>query len=367
MKPWKCLFFCTLMIAQFIIIQPAESQASINCGDVISTDTTLDSDLYCPEGTGTAITINAANVTLDLGGHTISGDPDETGVMVNGPDGITIKNGNIDGFNDGIFLIESDNTVIEQLTITNLTVSDINHFVFGVHIFGCENVTIQNMQFEFLSVAHKEAVEVYESDVTVDNINVLGGGAGVSFSFAGICDPVNAPSNGTVTNSTFTNIAVAGIWISCTSDVLIEDNDFLTTSGGYGNLGIQGDAPFADAATGVIIRDNAFHDLDYGIEFRGIRGSTIMNNRITNNTNWGIMLRRSLGCIDPGYSSYWVCFISTADTITNNFVLGNGADLFQEDDVSGNTWSGNVCRIKVGNEIPECIAPSTLSLPIILK
>jgi hypothetical protein len=42
----------------------------VGCGDVITQDTTLDSDLSaCP---GDGIVIGASDITLDLGGHTVS-------------------------------------------------------------------------------------------------------------------------------------------------------------------------------------------------------------------------------------------------------------------------------------------------------
>ncbi len=206
-----------------------------------------------------------------------------------------------------------------------------------MHIDDSQDVIVRYMQFEFLRVPHKEAVEVYASNVDVNHINVVGGGAGVGFSFAGTCDPLNGPSNGSVSDSTFTDIQVAGVWIACSSDLLIENNVFTTTPGGYGMLGIQGDAPFAGAVSGTLIRDNAFHDLEYGIEFRGILASSITNNSITNNINWGIMVRRSLKCYDPDYNEYWVCFNSTGNTITDNFVIDNGADLFHEGNPSAGT------------------------------
>jgi hypothetical protein len=122
-----------------------------------------------------------------------------------------------------------------------------------------------------------------------------------------------------------------------------------TTPDGHGLLGIQGDAPFSGAMTGVIIRENTFYKYLYGIEFRGILNSTITQNRITHAVNWGVMVRRSQGCL-PVHDQDWLCFYSTANTITDNFVIGNGAD-----------------RVKVGSEIPDCITPSAMFLPFILR
>ena len=50
---------------------PPASASHVNCGDVITQDTTLDSDLLnCP---GDGLVIGADGVTVDLAGHTIDG------------------------------------------------------------------------------------------------------------------------------------------------------------------------------------------------------------------------------------------------------------------------------------------------------
>ena len=58
-------------IAAMALLALTAGQALANhvqCGDVITQDTTLDSDMSCP---GDAVSIGAADVTLDLGGHSI--------------------------------------------------------------------------------------------------------------------------------------------------------------------------------------------------------------------------------------------------------------------------------------------------------
>ena len=44
----------------------------LSCGDTVTVDTTLDSDLIGCRSNG--LVIGADNITLDLNGHTISGD-----------------------------------------------------------------------------------------------------------------------------------------------------------------------------------------------------------------------------------------------------------------------------------------------------
>jgi len=62
-----------LVVAGFTVVGGGQALAShVGCGDTITTDTTLDSDLVnCPNN---GIVIGANNITLDLNGHTIDGD-----------------------------------------------------------------------------------------------------------------------------------------------------------------------------------------------------------------------------------------------------------------------------------------------------
>ena len=327
-----------------------ESSPEITCGETILEDTTLIKDLVCPPGTDYAIVIGGSNLTLDLGGHVISGHAPGTGVFSIGQEGITIKNGSIEGFNVGVFIIETRQVVMENLTVRNLDISDPDHMIFGIQILGSQNVVVKDSLFEFLTVAHKEAVEIYDSFVDVSNIEVRGGGAGVNFSFAGDCDPTNSPSNGTVLNSKFSDIYIAGILVACSSYAWIEGNVF--SAAPAVGIGIQGDAPFMGDVTGLTIKDNFIHDTMIGIEFRGILDSNISNNYVFDNQIWGIAMRQSLGCITPELG--WECFYSTANVIAVNETWGNGMDLYHYEDSLGNVWERNTCETKDGVEIPEC-------------
>lgn len=347
-------FFIILIFLQFVLVFPVQSRPEIACGETIMDDTVLSEDLACDADTDYAIVIGASNITLDLGGHTISGYSPRTGVFATGQDGITIRNGTIDGFEKGVFIIDSDQATMENLTIKNLDISDPNHLILGITILDSQDVIVRDSLFEFLVVAHKEAVEIYESTVGVDNIEVRGGGAGVNFSFAGDCDPVNRPSNGTVRNSRFSNIEIAGIEVACSSYALIEGNVF-SAEPAVG-IGIQSDAWSPGDVTGLIINNNFIHDVLIGIEFRGVFDAHISNNEIFDNQIFGIMVHQSLGCIvpEPGLD----CFNSTANTIADNNTWGNGIDLYHHDDTTGNNWEGNTCETKDGAEIPECTSPN---------
>ena len=78
----------------------------VYCGDTITTDTTLDTDLIdCPSN---GIVIGADDITLDLNGHVIDGDGTEfagcgnrefcdVGVLDIDHDGVTVRDGSAHG------------------------------------------------------------------------------------------------------------------------------------------------------------------------------------------------------------------------------------------------------------------------------
>ncbi len=95
---------------------------SVACGDVITDDVTLTSDLDCSGYDGDAITIQGNNVNLDCDGHSIIGSGDEsgyTGVHVDHSDGVTVENCVITDFEDGIYMDYSNEGRILGNTLDN--------------------------------------------------------------------------------------------------------------------------------------------------------------------------------------------------------------------------------------------------------
>ncbi len=93
----------------------------VQCGDVITADTTLDSDLIdCP---ALGLEIRADDVTLDLNRHTIAASETSQsapymGVRSYDNDRVTIRNGTIRGFDEsGVELSGTTGTVVEDLTV----------------------------------------------------------------------------------------------------------------------------------------------------------------------------------------------------------------------------------------------------------
>lgn len=89
---------------------PATGHAAIDaltCGAVITTDVRLSANLVdCP---GPALVVGAPGVTIDLAGHVLDGTGTGPGIDNNaGHDGVTIRDGAIQGFSQGIDMVEAD-------------------------------------------------------------------------------------------------------------------------------------------------------------------------------------------------------------------------------------------------------------------
>jgi parallel beta-helix repeat protein len=122
-----------LVVAGVTVLGSGPALAShVSCGDTITTDTTLDSDLInCPNN---GIVIGADNITLDLNGHTIDGDgtpvatcPEgeacDLGVdNLAGHDRLTIVGGTIQQFGVGVFVAGgAAHTRLHQLAVSDNT------------------------------------------------------------------------------------------------------------------------------------------------------------------------------------------------------------------------------------------------------
>jgi parallel beta-helix repeat protein len=131
-------------VALVMAVTGGEANAShMSCGDTITADTTLDSDLInCPNN---GIVIGADDVTLDLNGHLIDGDGSEfagcdpntavcdSGVVDDGHDGVTVMHGSVREFGVGVLLGTTTAGRVHQNRVLGVS-STGNQFV-GLGIF----------------------------------------------------------------------------------------------------------------------------------------------------------------------------------------------------------------------------------------
>jgi Right handed beta helix region len=111
-------------VAATMLLAVSAGQAlatTVHCGDVITESVVLDSDLNCP---GDGIVIGASNVTLDLNGHTISGQGSGNGISVLPPpqvppytrQNIEVRNGVVRNFKLSVAMENVVGAVIRDLT-----------------------------------------------------------------------------------------------------------------------------------------------------------------------------------------------------------------------------------------------------------
>jgi parallel beta-helix repeat protein len=148
-KRWAILgvLVLGLAVAGGITYAPDRAHAAqVSCGDTITTDTTLTKDLVdCPTN---GIVIGADNVTLDLNGHTVDGDGtihnvgggghlEDSGVSVFVHDGITVMNGSIRQFGEGLSAFWS-----RHIRLLGLAMSENQDF--GITLAADDRILVRN-------------------------------------------------------------------------------------------------------------------------------------------------------------------------------------------------------------------------------
>jgi formylglycine-generating enzyme required for sulfatase activity len=318
------------------------------CGQTVVTNAVLEKNLVCDSGAfeSFAVKVGASNITVDLGGHVISGHPVGIGVTATDVRGVTIKNGTIESFSSGLDIVDSRDVIVEDLTIRNLIEDDPDVFIPGMRINRSQDVLVKDSSFEFLPVAHKEAIILADSEATIDNIDMTGGSVGVNIS--GDSGQGNYGSNATVINSRFVGVTIGGVLIQFSKGARIADNEF-TNNG----VGVMVDSHGQGSISGITVEGNSMNGGGLGVHFMGNPDSIIRNNVIRN--GWrGIWVDSNMGCPEDAHQPG--CFYATGNLISGNVVTGNIIDLHHHPYATGNTWENNTCETKEGVEIPECTA-----------
>src|SRR5947209_7477802 len=124
---------------------PVSDAGSIACGAEITQDTILGADLACDHGP--ALVIVADGVTLDLGGHTVSGAPDFSaegpGILLRGVNGCTVRNGTVQHFEAGVAVEAGAGNVIEDLVVQDHLGNPDGDFGYGIVINNSRNNTVR--------------------------------------------------------------------------------------------------------------------------------------------------------------------------------------------------------------------------------
>jgi parallel beta-helix repeat protein len=185
----------------------------------VSESFTLANDMTC---TGDGMVVVADNLTIDLGGHTLTGPGmgpqtwplpqlDSVGVRVGGHTGVTIRNGKTTAFSTGIYFIDMVSSSIESVTTLR------NRFGFYIH--ASQKITVKDSDVEF----NIYGLHLQNSDDCVLVNNLLArqtynspGGYGLY---------LYASSRNRVTDNTIDSNINWGIWFSDAKENLIFHNN----------------------------------------------------------------------------------------------------------------------------------------------
>ena len=153
------------------------------CGAEITGDTVLDGDLRCERGP--ALVVVADGVTLDLGGHTVSGGPylEERGpgILLRGVTGCTVRNGTVERFDAGVAVEGGGGNVVEGLTVQDNLGSPDGDYGDGIVVSQSRdnrirgNVVRRNGPFSGISLGREASGnEVADNTVSDHDMSQLG-------------------------------------------------------------------------------------------------------------------------------------------------------------------------------------------------
>jgi len=92
------------------------TKTAITCGETITSDTTMTSDVFCPAGDG--IIFGAHNIKLDCAGYTLSNNNASTGIDTDSYDNLTITDCNVEYFNRQIEIAGTNITLYNTSVIS---------------------------------------------------------------------------------------------------------------------------------------------------------------------------------------------------------------------------------------------------------
>lgn len=326
------------------------------CGDVLVADTELEGNLDCPPFTH-GLVIGAHGVTLDLNGFHISGANVGVGVFNIGYNNVTIRNGSISGFRDGVRAYRVKGLSLDDLQLTGQRYS-------SIVIIDARDVRVTN---SFVSLppgggipdpatGHvAEAIRFANvDDGRVANVFVEGGYFGV----LSICDPRRC-RDVTIMDNVFDDVQT-GVRIVNNVDTRVMNNLILGTDfadGCYSGIDIVGDRP----SHRVLITDNDVTGCAQGIFAATAAPSTELTIRhnLTYANGDGILLiqvedSQLLG--NEAFVNEWVGLalvqFSQGNRILSNIATGNGLlDMGHDESSTPNQWMLNVCDTSEGADV----------------
>jgi parallel beta-helix repeat protein len=285
------------------------SASHVGCGDIITADTTLDSDLLnCPNN---GIVIGADGITLDLNGHVIDGDGTEFaacgpredcdfGVLNDGHDGVTVMHGSVHEFEAGMYALKG-------------------------HPGGAHGVTRHYRVLGISASRNRFAGIVFQDAARSLVRNSSGSGSVIGMGLFG-SDHVR------ILHNSFRHNSDHGLFVEESTNNVISGNLFLRDEGAISLIDsdrneVRRNRCFRNNTCilvgpgnqNVIARNRAFRDVA-GIWIENGRGNLVARNAVVGAREVGVRL----GSAEPPIGG-------SSNVVRRNLVRGSGSDGFRVD------------------------------------
>lgn len=248
-----------LLVTTLGAVLPAPGMAaSAACGDALTASVTLDADLACGAG---GLTVAVDGIVIDLAGHTISGTSGNGIDNALGFDRVTVKNGTIDGFENGIVHGGGEKHVIRAMRVRNGVSS----------ILLAAGVRFSKIEKSFVGSNTGRMIEVFGDDNVVTRV-VATNSSGLGITIYG--------NRNVVTKNTVAN-ALDGIALSGAASGTIVSGNAVANGRGSGIIL----ALFGGTGGNVVTKNRSDGNGDEGIIVTGtddtvVSGNTVIGNAI---------------------------------------------------------------------------------------
>ena len=328
----------TVVAAVLFVAAPAHA-THVSCGQTITTDTVLDSDLLCPDK---GIVVGAGNIELDLDGHEVRGQFFGTVGIDNGAghDGVRIEDGVVASFRTGVKLASAEANHLADLTVlgglgveltdshrntlsdlfvdssfievlltrsSENTLTGIRDTLVRIDQDSDRNVVTQSIRGKVLVTAGSDDTMVtgnhdYQVDMRTSSRAAVVDNEARIVEFESMRDSVIASN--VITGSAH-SIAVR---LATSRDNLIQDNRIDDPLPGASGGGFSRSAVLLfSQASGNRVVDNEIRGYEVGIELSGADRNVISRNVFSDNDASGVKL-----------------YVSGENTITDNVLSSNG-------------------------------------------
>ena len=313
---------------------PIEAPGTVTCGQEVTEDVTLEGDLVCTSGP--ALVIAADNITVDLGGFTISGKGADAvtapGIVFRNVKGCTLQKGTVAGFGAGIAINGGSNNVVQNVTVADNVGATDGDFGDGIVVDDSSNNRIQgnnvagNGPFSGIALVGACRQNEISQNLVADN-NLMAGG-GVSRQAMGIRVEGPAADNNRIVGNTVTGNGADGIAVLSTC--LNPDTGCAGTPPNEGNV-ITGNMSHGNGTSG---RGDGIH-LPCVHQPVAAAHTAITDNVTNDNATNGICID-AVGGANPG---------PTENRMSGNIAHGNGEfDAFDGNagpECGSNVWEDN--------------------------